>query len=296
MTQATLNDKVWLIRDVLKFASDDFAKRQFEAPRLEAELLLGFELGLTRVQLLLDGGRPLSKEELGRYRALIARRRTGEPIAYILGQREFYGRTFHVDPRVLIPRPDTEILVDVALARTRKRNLSARVLDLCTGSGCVAITIAKERPTWQVTGIDVSLASIEVARDNALNLGAIWGVRFLDGDLFSPLEPRERFELILSNPPYIPTAELPKLMRDVRDFEPHLALDGGDDGLHFYRQIAHEALGYLSSGGVLAVEIGADQGSDVVALFAQAGYSDVEIQKDYGSRDRVVSAKAPLRT
>lgn len=283
----------WTIAKVLKFAALDFEKRGIDSPRVEAELLLGHELKMSRMQLLLDSTRPLGKEELARYRELIARRRGGEPSAYILGKREFYGREFKVDSRVLIPRPDTETLIDIALKRTKARSLTGRALDIGTGSGIVAITFARERPTWQVTALDKSPDALELARQNALELGAIWGTRFLVSDLFSALAPSERFELIVSNPPYIPTAELSELAPDIRDFEPRMALDGGSDGLDFYRAIALAAPRYLTQGGVLGVEIGWNQGPAVAELFRSAGFLDVEITKDYGRRDRVVSGKKP---
>lgn len=285
----------WTISKVLNFAATDFRKRGIEGARLEAEILLCHELGTTRMQLVLDPERPLGREELSRYRALIERRRLGEPIAYILGKKEFYGREFSVDSRVLIPRPDTEVLIDVALRRTLPRSLHARALDVGTGSGAIALTLAAERRTWQVSAIDVSRGALEVARTNSLNLGAVWGVRFIESNLFEALSPDERFELIVSNPPYIEAGAMAALMKDVRDFEPHLALDGGPDGLAFYRKIVETAPRFLTSGGVLAVEIEASQGPAVLSLFEQARFTEIELTKDYGHRDRVVSGKAQGR-
>jgi release factor glutamine methyltransferase len=289
------SDQNWTASRVLTFATNDFKKRGIEAARLEAELLLCHELRTSRMQLLLDAERPLTRDELGRYRALIERRRHGEPIAYILGKKEFYGREFLVDSRVLIPRPDSEVLIDVALRRTLPRSLHARVLDLGTGSGALALTLACERRTWQVTALDVSPGALDVARANSVELGAVWGVRLLESNLFEALSADERFELIVSNPPYIEAGALPELMKDVRDFEPHLALNGGLDGLDFYRQIVATAPRFLTSGGVLAVEIGDTQGQAVMDLFAKAGFSELELERDYGQRDRVVSGKAPSR-
>jgi len=281
----------WTIAKVLRFAADDFQKRKHPSPRLDAELLLGAILGLDRVQLLVQSTRPLTADELARYRESIRRRRGGEPVAYILGRREFYGRTFAVDARVLVPRPETELLLEVALRRTTHRHLSGRALDLCTGSGCVAISFALERRTWQVTATDVSEGALELARKNAEALGAVWGLDFRAGDLFGALPKASRFELIVSNPPYIPSAEIPTLMADVRDFEPELALDGGADGLVFYRRLADHAHEHLVSGGVLAVEVGAGQAPDVAQLFSRADMVDVEIDKDYSGHERVVSAR-----
>jgi release factor glutamine methyltransferase len=284
-----MSDDVWTIRRVITWAMEDLRKRGSPSPRLDVELLLGLVLKMSRVQLIIDADRPLAKEELGRYRALHQRRRSGEPVAYLTGVREFYGRPFRVDARVLIPRPDTEILVEVALARTRRISLSARVLDLCTGSGCVAITLGKERPTTRVLAVDLSPDALTVARENALRLGAV-NVGFAEGDLFSPLKRgRDKFDLITANPPYIAVGEIPTLQLDVRAFEPRLALAGGEDGLETVRRLVAEAPAFLAEGGVLAVEIGAGQAPDTRVIFERAGFSDIEAARDLGGHERVVS-------
>ncbi|MGH7439245.1 MAG: N5-glutamine methyltransferase family protein, partial [Polyangiaceae bacterium] len=172
VTQPSPRAEPWTIEAILRWAADDFRSRGIESARLDAELLLGTALGVTRIQLIVDGKRPLAPPELAGFRELVKRRRTFEPVAYLLGRREFYGREFRVDARVLIPRPDTEALVDVGLERTRELSMSMRALDLCTGSGCVAVTIARERPTSTVIGADLSPGALVVARDNALRLGA----------------------------------------------------------------------------------------------------------------------------
>jgi release factor glutamine methyltransferase len=279
----------WTIRRVLTWAVDDLKKRGFSSPRLDAELLLCHVLGQDRIKLILDAERPLEKAELARYRELFQRRRAGEPVAYLLGVREFYGRPFHVDRRVLIPRPDTETLVEVGLERTRHVDLSARVLDLCTGSGCVAISLAKERPTTCVVGLDLSPEAVVVARDNLVRLGAV-NCAIGQSDLYAALgQPRPIFDLITANPPYIPEGEIPALDVDIRGFEPHLALSGGDDGLSVMTRIVSEAPKHLVQGGALAVEMMTGQGPAVTALFEQAGFTDVRIKKDLGGRERVVS-------
>jgi release factor glutamine methyltransferase len=269
---------------------DDFRARGIESPRLDAELLLARALGATRIQLIVDAKRPLAPEELGRMREMVRRRRAREPIAYILGEREFYGRMFRVDARVLVPRPDTETLVDVALARTRAVSMSMRALDLCTGSGCVAITLARERPTACVYASDVSPDALAVARENALRLGA-YNVAFRQGDLFAAVDPALRFDLVTANPPYIPSGDLATLQLDVRDHEPRLALDGGADGLTLLRRVVAEAPARLVPGGVLAVEVGAGEAPVVAGLFEQAAaFSGVAVQRDYARIERVVSA------
>jgi release factor glutamine methyltransferase len=279
--------QTWTVEALLRWATDDFRSRGIENPRLDAEVLLGHALGTTRIQLLIDAKRPMEAEELGRFRELVKRRRAKEPVAYLRGQREFFGRVFRVDRRVLVPRPDTETLVTVALERTRASSMSMRALDLCTGSGCVAISLARERPTSSVLGTDLSADALAVARENALRLGA-YNISFVAGDLFAPVTGR-RFDVITANPPYIATGEIEGLQPDIKSFEPRLALDGGADGLALLRRIALEASSYLGEGGVLAVEIGSDQGAAVRALFEEAGFTAVEIGRDYGRLERVVS-------
>lgn len=286
-------DDVWSIRRVLTWSADDLRKRGSTSPRLDAELLLGKVLRMDRVGLLIDADRPLAKPELSAYRELHQRRRAGEPVAYLLGVREFYGRPFRVDRRVLIPRPDTEALVEVGLARTRRVSLSARVLDLCTGSGCVAISLARERPTTRVVGADVSVDAVAVAAENGIRLGAV-NCGFLVSDLFAAFRAgADRFDLITANPPYIAEGEIPSLAIDIRGFEPRLALTGGEDGLVVLRRIVAEAARFLDEGGVLAVEIGSDQGEAARALFVEAGFGEVETRRDYGGLDRVVSGIRP---
>lgn len=285
----------WSIRTVLEWAAKDFGQRGFDSPRLDAELLLGHVLGLDRIRLIVDAARPLNSDELGAYRALIQRRRRAEPIAYILGRREFYGLSFSVDRRVLVPRPDTETLVEVALERTRRSGLFGTALDLCSGSGCVAISFHKYRPTWHVTAVDKDPNAVDVARENALRLGTIWSTRFLAGDLDAPLRPDEKFDLVTANPPYIPTAEIDTLEPDIRDHEPRLALDGGHDGFSVIERIVELAIVRLASSGIVAIEVGHDQAARLSTLFQQRGYTEIATHKDYGGHDRVVSARPPPR-
>ena len=215
-------------------------------------------------------------------------------MAYIRGEKEFYGRIFHIDKRVLVPRPDTEILVETALRRTTALSMGGRYLDLCTGSGCVAVTLARERPTCKVFSVDLSPEALEVAVENAIRLGAIFPMVFLQGDLYEPLAPFRglRFELITANPPYITDADFATLAADVRGFEPRLALTGGPDGLAVLRRVVAGARNRLRPGGVLAVEMGAGQAEDVKRLFLEAGFGEIAVDKDYGGHERVVSGIA----
>ncbi|MEB2312618.1 MAG: peptide chain release factor N(5)-glutamine methyltransferase [Sorangiineae bacterium] len=287
------SDDAWTIARVLAWAVADFKARGMETPRLDAELLLGHALGLDRIKLILQHERLLAAEELARYRALIKRRRAGEPVAYLLGVREFYGLPIRVDARALIPRPDTEALVDVALERTRARSLYGRALDLCTGSGCVALALASRRPTWKFLAVDASCGAVELARENVERLGMAFSVGVLEGDLFATLPTGARFELITANPPYIPEAELATLDPSIREFEPRLALTGGESGLELAARIVASARVWLTPGGLLAMELGSDQAERGRALFAEAGFIDIETRRDYGGRERVTSGVSP---
>jgi release factor glutamine methyltransferase len=278
----------WTIETVLRWATDDFRARGLDSPRLDAELLLGRALSKSRIQLIADAKQALDAGELARLRELVKRRRAREPTAYILGEREFYGRVFRVDRRVLIPRPDTETLVEVALDRTRDRSMSMRALDLCTGSGCVAITLARERRTSLFVAADVSGDALAVARDNALRLGA-YNVAFRQGDLFAAVDPALRFDLVTANPPYVAAAEMNTLEPEIRDYEPRIALDGGPDGLSVVRLLVAQVRPHLASAGRLVVEVGFGEAAAVATLLAGAGFAQIEIRRDYGRVERVVS-------
>lgn len=283
----------WSVRRILEWAAQDFRQRGLATPRLEAELLLAHVLGVDRIRLIVDAERPLAAHELSALRALIRRRRAREPVAYLLGRREFWGLEFAVDARVLVPRPDTEALVEEALERSRALSLHGQLLDLCTGSGCVAIAFARERPTWAVTDVDSSPSTLEIARANALRLGAVWGVQWLESDLWAAVRPEPVFDLVTANPPYVPSAEVQALDADVREWEPRLALDGGDDGLSLVRRIVSGAPAHLRRGGVLAIELHHDQAARVEPLLVAAGFTGVRRRRDYAGRDRVVSGVRP---
>ncbi len=249
----------------------------------EARLLLAHALGVARSHLVAHAERALAPDEEHRYAALVARRAAGEPVAYVVGEREFWGLPLRVTPAVLIPRPETEMLVERALAMVPERSPLA-VLDLGTGSGAVAIAIARERPSARVLATDASARALEVARDNARRHGA--RVELALGDWLAAASPERRFDLIVSNPPYVASGD-PHLARgDVR-FEPRAALDGGRDGLDCIRRIAREARARLAPGGWLALEHGFDQADSCRALLAEAGYQDVRDFDDLAGRPRV---------
>jgi len=291
-----MSEQPWTVRRVLGWTSQHFAKLGVDSPRLTAELLLAHVLQTSRVRLYTDLDRPLETAELAAYRALIARRATGEPTQYLTGTREFYGRPFAVDPRVLIPRPETELLVEAVLQALPGRD--GRILDLCTGTGCVGITLALERPAAAVVATDSSPAAAEVARANAASLGAAERVDVRVGDLFAPVEQEPPFDAVVANPPYVPSGEIPTLSAEVRR-EPASALDGGEDGLDVVRRIVAGASRWLVPGGLLALEIGDRQGPAVRSLLEGAGYGSVRIERDLGRQDRLAlgtHARGPADT
>jgi len=240
-------------------------------PLSEARLLLRLVLGVTHAALEAHPEGKVSLQETAAFRALVARRAAGEPVAYLTGHREFYGMDFHVTPAVLIPREETELLVEIAVEKPARR-----ILDLGTGSGCLAIAVARELPQAQVTAVDVSAAALDVARENAARHGV--AVRFLQGDWFAPLG-GERFDLILANPPYVAEADPHLAQGDVR-FEPRGALAAGLQGLDDIRRIAAAAPNHLLPGGRLWLEHGYDQAPAVAALLAQAGFVAIEQRRD----------------
>ncbi len=254
-------------------------------PRLEAHLLWQRVLGVTRAWLIAHDADPLDPARVAAYRALEARRAAGEPIAYILGHREFFGRDFQVTPAVLIPRPDTELLVECGLRAIRDVR-EPHVLDLGTGSGIVAVTLALERPDARVRATDLSAEALDVARKNARDLGA--KLLFSHGNWYDTELGSARFDLIVSNPPYIPEGDIPGLEPEVRDYDPQLALDGGADGLDVYREIAKVVRNPLRPMR-LVLEVGAGQASDVTDIFSAAGWRPLGRQKDLGGHDRAVA-------
>jgi len=286
-----MSEQPWTVRRVLGWTTQHFEKLGLDSPRLTAELLLAHVLHTSRVRLYTDLDRPLEAGELAAYRGLIARRAAGEPTSYLTGTREFYGRTFAVDPRVLVPRPETELLVEAVLQAV-PRDAEIRVLDLCTGSGCVGITLALERPRARVLATDASPGAVEVARANAAALGPADRFEARLGDLLAPVEGEPPFNVVVANPPYVPTGELPTLSPEVRR-EPPLALDGGADGLDVVRRIAEEAPRRLVPGGLLALEIGDGQGPAVHSLLEAAGYGSVRIERDLARHDRLALGTHP---
>lgn len=269
--------------------------------RVESELLLGEVCASSRLELYLDHDRRLDLLESSRFSALIGRRVRGEPVQYLTGRTEFYGRGFEVSPAVLIPRPETERLIDHVrpcldgVHRARGGSQAVRFADIGTGSGVLAVTLALECPFAQGYAADVSPGALEVARRNAENLlGARHSrITFMQGSLLAPLDARgpHTLDLIVANPPYVASREMDGLPEEVRGYEPRLALHGGEDGLDYHRELIAQAPGYLRAGGMIALEIGAGQSAAAARLMAdRRAYGNVEIVKDYNGLDRIVSA------
>lgn len=262
-----------------------------EEAALDARLLLEYICGTDRNTLLVHGDREVSELEQQRYEADIARRSRHIPLQQITGSQEFMGLSFQVNEHVLVPRQDTEILVEEVL---REQQDGMRVLDLCTGSGCILISLLHYSNYCQGVGTDISREALAVAGHNgAALLGAGKEYTFLESDLFEKVE--GRYDIIVSNPPYIRREEIDTLMPEVRDYEPRQALDGGEDGLDFYRRIVAESPAYLNGGGRLYLEIGCDQGDAVQELLLQQGFREVNVVQDYGGLDRVVCGYWPIR-
>lgn len=310
----------WTVIEALKWTTAHLAAHDVEPARLEAERLLSSATEMSRVDLYAQHDRPLSDDERVRYRDAIRRRLAGEPLQYIVGEVAFRRIVLKVQPGVFIPRPETEVLVDVALEclggggaegvasaaiaghaasttpptpPTPRDSAPVRVLDLCTGTGAVALSIARECPGASVVAVDVSEDAVACARANAERLGLDGAVEVRAGDLFEAAGRGERFSLIVANPPYVPAATIPGLAAEVREHEPVAALDGGADGLDVVRRIVGDATGWLDPGGALVMEVDSGRASGAAALASEAGLEDVRVVDDLTGRPRIVVGRAP---
>ncbi|GAB6137283.1 peptide chain release factor N(5)-glutamine methyltransferase [Halanaerobaculum tunisiense] len=275
------------VKEILGKTVDFFSQHEISSPRLDAEVLLAAVLDLERIKLYVNFNRPLTTEEINRYRELVVERSQGQPVAYLLGRQEFMSLEFKVTSDVLVPRPETEHLVESALEEIEQSNHQEfRVADIGTGSGAIIISLVKlAAKTVTGVGVDISEAALKVAYENALQHNIAGRIDFKAGDLLQPIE--ESVDLIVSNPPYIPAADLADLPLAVQQ-EPELALAGGEDGLDYYRQIINQAPAKLAEEGLIALEVGANQASAVAELLTKAGSKEVEIQEDYAGIERVV--------
>ena len=288
--------KEWEVVELLKTTTDYFVAKKVDEARISAELLLGRVLGKSRLELYLQHNRPVYKDELDRFRALCRQRIEGRPVQYITGEQFFYGLHFFVDERVLIPRPETELLVEHVLESLgmtgRGGSREAKILDIGTGSGCIALTLAKLCPELRATAVDCSPGALEVARINASALGVEQQVVFIQADLFDECfsfkMPEANYDLIVSNPPYIPAHEWESLQQEVKQFEPKIALTTLH-GLECYHAITAQATRLLVPGGILCLELHADGASAVSELMAQNGFCGIRMAKDYSGHDRILS-------
>lgn len=275
------------IADILKKTESWFRERGVDSPRRQAQATIGLALGLDPLQVVLQHDKPLSDDELARIRPIVKRRAAREPWAYIEGSTGFHEYEFIVRPGVLCPRPDTETLVEAALAWIGKDDENPTyIADVGCGSGCVGLTIAAQRPMVRLFATDLSDVALAVTRENAIALGIQARVAVLRGNLLDPIPASRPIDIVVSNPPYIPSADIEGLMPEVRDHEPRLALDGGPDGLDIYRILVPAAAKRARK--AVLMEIGHDQGKAVAALFRAAGLFGVRVLKDLGGRDRVV--------
>lgn len=278
-------EKLLKIFDALNFGTQ-YLKNYVSEPRLEAEGLLSFLLGVGREYIIVNRDKELSENIFERYKGLLDLRKDGMPYQYIVGKKHFMGLIFKVSPNVLIPRNDTEVLVEEVLKRLQKNDV---VLDIGTGSGAIAVSIAKYKDV-KVYAVDISDDALSVARDNAYENGVLDKIVFLKSDLFSSVPKDVKFDVIVSNPPYIRSGDIDKLQEEVKK-EPKIALDGGEDGLLFYRKIVRDSKEYIKSSGIIAFEVGYDEAGDVSRILLDGGYGNIEIVKDLQGIDRVVLGK-----
>ena len=290
--------KIWQIKDLLKVSTDYLKSKGIENPRLNAEVLLAHQLNLERIRLYLNFDQPLTEKEISGYRSLIKRRISLEPLQYITGIQEFWSLDFVVDRHVLIPRPETEIAVEqaVTLAKTIEQgeNQSLQILDLGTGCGAISIALAKEMPGALIWASDISEKALNLARSNALKHDVSDRLRFRQGDLWEPfLNDGRLFDIVVSNPPYVTSGEYNDLSPEIRDNEPRLALDGGEDGMYYLEKIIKEAHDFMNPGGWIILEMAPDQTQDALTIMDQTGdYEKMARIKDYSRSYRVVIARA----
>lgn len=285
------NITTWTILKILDWTKQYFSGKGLENPRLDAEVLLCAVLKCQRIKLYVDFERPLDANELATYKSYVQRRVNHEPLAYILGEKAFMRNTFKVTSATLVPRPETELLVEsvTRAAKLLKPEGEVKILDIGTGSGAIIVSLLDYLPKAKGVGVDISVDALVVAKENAETIGVKERCGFVRSDVFSRVPVEKKFDIIVSNPPYIPAADIAGLAQDVQK-EPHGALDGGADGLDFYRRIIAEAQEHMEEEGLLAFEIGIHQSEAVVQLCREQGFVATGVRKDYADIDRMVFA------
>lgn len=289
----------WTVERIIQWSTEYLVKKGIDTPRLDSEVLLAHVLNINRTNLFLDPQRSLSSHQLQSFKRLIERRSLREPLSYITGFKEFWSLNFKVNRHVLIPRPETEILVQKSLEILKERYSNhtglVYVNDIGTGCGNIAISLSKERENLYIAATDRSEETLSIASENARLNNCGKQICFQKTDLFGKLKigsENNKFDLIISNPPYIPTDEIETLAPEIKDYEPRIALDGGPDGLNFYKKIITEVPNHLIKGGFIILEIGYNQGKAIGEIFSEQGvFSEIEISKDYSGKNRVISAK-----
>ena len=285
----------WTIQKLLNWVTEYLTSKNIDLPRLSAELLLSYVLGLKRIELYTQFDRPVTGQQLDLLHGLVKQASQKEPIPYIVGKTEYYSLELNVTDDCMIPRPETELLVERAIEFLRSRTGKQFVCDLCTGSGCIAVAIAQNYPDCQIIATDICDAALSVAAKNVEKHRLKKRIGLLCGDLFDPIMPQldvEKFDLIVCNPPYISAAEFERLDKNVKDYEPKLALFAGDDGLDIYRRIVERVKQFLKPDAALMLEIGYNQGQAVKQLLEQAGcFGEITIEKDFHGNARIVIAK-----
>ena len=289
--------KPWSVRELLKITAAYLQEKAIDSPRLAAEVLLAYQLGINRVTLYLNFDQPLTENEVSGYRSLIKRRVRREPLQYITGVQEFWSLDFKVDPRVLIPRPETELLIESAIEPLKnlpaRENRLPKILDLGTGCGAIAISLAKQVEKAEIWAIDISAEALQVAQLNAEKHGVSERISFMQGDLWEPLTNQGVvFDIVLSNPPYIPSEDYNSLSPEIRNYEPRLALDGHEGGMRYIKRILSEAPAFIISGGWIMLEMGPAQTEKALELVEKTKeYGKKSRIKDYSHRYRVVMAQ-----
>ena len=285
----------WTIQKLLSWITQYFTEKKVDSPRLCAEMVLSSVLSLSRIELYTQFEKVVSKNKLELIHNCVKRAAQNEPVAYIIGKTEFYSIELDITDTCLIPRPETELLVERAIDFLRGREGKQLVCDLCTGCGCIAVAIAKNFPTAQIIATDISSAALETAEKNIKKYGFKDRIKLLCGDLFDPLIPQiedEKFDLIVCNPPYVTSEDYEKLAKNVKDYEPKDALYGGVDGLDVYRRIAQKVDEFLKPDSALILEVGYNQGQTVREILEKTRvFAKIQIEKDFSNNDRIVIAK-----
>lgn len=286
-----MKQKTLTIQDVYREGQQCLSKAGIAEYALDAWYLLEYVTGITKASYYGNPDKEISGEEMERYDVLIRQRSMRIPLQHLTGEQEFMGLPFFVNEHVLIPRQDTETLVEEGLKAVTELKSGGEVLDMCTGSGCILLSIMKlcKRQDISGTGVDISREALQVAKENAKRLET--DVVFLESDLFAEISEDKKYDLILSNPPYIRTSVIEQLEEEVRLHDPYIALNGLEDGLFFYRRIIAESVRYIKPGGSLMFEIGCDQAEAVKVLMKEAGYKDIRVKKDLAGLDRMVSGR-----